>query len=429
MIVNSMPMSPGITLAVFVFWLLAVPMEGPLLTAAGITQFAWFFLPAHILSLTFIGLYLPHRHFRALVPSGVILTGVITLGIFFRPDGISYLLPLLGVCSAFTAIAACIPLKTAKRPVFSAATGLVAGNLGLFLLNLWPGATFGHFLVTALPLLLILPRPAEIPTASSSENLWHYLPLILIFHVASGLSYGFLFPAYQQSAIMPGMELPFYIAAVFAATLLAQRHRDLLLICGIILNMAAFALLQMGHASTVNLSMYAMQAGAGFVDLFLLAFLLKFPQPVRAFGLGLATLCLGIFCGQLISQQLGNLPLGIGMTGSLVLNLSLLSLYFIGRKYHRLTMRQTEPENPTVIEPPQPIPPFVAQVQLPENIRLLLSQQECLVLLRSLAGKTYRETASELTISESTVKTYMKRVYEKLGVSGRKELLERLTDL
>ncbi|WP_432823939.1 hypothetical protein, partial [Trichloromonas sp.] len=321
---------PYLTFAAFVFWLLAIPMEGPILSAAGIADSAWFFLPAHVLSLTLIGLYLPPRHFRSLAPSGVALTAVLTLGISFRPDFAHYLLPLLGICGAFTAIAACMTLRTANRPIFCAAIGLSTGNLGLLLLGLWSGATFWHFLVTALPLLLLLHRPTEAHNSSNTEKLWHYLPLILIFHISSGLMYGFLFPAYQQAVALPGLELFFYIFAVFGALWLARHHRDLLLICGIILNMTAFALLQMGNVTTVNLSMYAMQAGAGFVDLFLLLFLLKFPKPVRAFGLGLATLCLGIFSGQFISQQLGDLPQGVAMVGNLVLNLSLLSLYFIG---------------------------------------------------------------------------------------------------
>ncbi len=412
--------------AAFVFWLLAVPMDGPLL--AGIEGAGRAFLPAHVLSLALIGLYLPPRHFRALVPVGATLTAGLTLLILIRPMFANYLLLPLGFFGAITAIAACISLTASEHPVRSAANGLISGNLGLFFLGIWPDAAFWPFLLSALPLLICVPSPTASHTAPSTGKLWHYLPLILIFHVSSGLMYGFLFPAYQQDVALPGLELFFYIFAVFGALWLARHHRDLLLICGIILNMTAFALLQMGNVTTVNLSMYAMQAGAGFVDLFLLLFLLKFPKPVRAFGLGLATLCLGIFSGQFISQQLGDLPQGVAMVGNLVLNLSLLSLYFIGRKHHRPARAHAPTENSTIIESSHSVPTFTPQVQLPENIRLLLSQQECLVLLRSLAGMTYRETAAELTISESTVKTYMKRIHEKLGVSGRKELLARIAN-
>ncbi|MFW6429162.1 MAG: helix-turn-helix transcriptional regulator [Desulfosalsimonas sp.] len=46
-----------------------------------------------------------------------------------------------------------------------------------------------------------------------------------------------------------------------------------------------------------------------------------------------------------------------------------------------------------------------------------------------MAGRTYRQTAAELDISESTVKTYMHRIYEKMGVSGKKNLFEKLNSL
>lgn len=55
---------------------------------------------------------------------------------------------------------------------------------------------------------------------------------------------------------------------------------------------------------------------------------------------------------------------------------------------------------------------------MPENLRL--------VLTRSLDGRTYREIAADLDISESSVKTYMKRICDKLGVQGRKGLFEAL---
>ncbi len=63
---------------------------------------------------------------------------------------------------------------------------------------------------------------------------------------------------------------------------------------------------------------------------------------------------------------------------------------------------------------------------MPDHLRLLLSEREYAVLERALAGRTYRETACELEISESTVKTYMYRIYEKMGVRGKKKLFEVL---
>ncbi|MFO7766700.1 MAG: helix-turn-helix transcriptional regulator, partial [Pelovirga sp.] len=61
------------------------------------------------------------------------------------------------------------------------------------------------------------------------------------------------------------------------------------------------------------------------------------------------------------------------------------------------------------------------------HLRLLLSERELLVLNQCLKGTTYKEIAADLDISESTVKTYMKRICDKLGVTGKRHLLQRLS--
>ncbi|MFW6428794.1 MAG: response regulator transcription factor [Desulfosalsimonas sp.] len=63
---------------------------------------------------------------------------------------------------------------------------------------------------------------------------------------------------------------------------------------------------------------------------------------------------------------------------------------------------------------------------MPDYLRLLLSEREYFVLKRALLGSTYRQIARELDISESTVKTYMRRIYEKTGAKGKKQLVETL---
>ena len=52
-----------------------------------------------------------------------------------------------------------------------------------------------------------------------------------------------------------------------------------------------------------------------------------------------------------------------------------------------------------------------------------LTQKEREVLDRMLAGQSRKEIASEMHVSENTVKTHVKHIYEKLGVSGREEIL------
>jgi len=236
--------------------------------------------------------------------------------------------------------------------------------------------------------------------------------------------YGHLFPAYQQHAVFPGLELFFYVAAVGIAVRLVRNRLEPPLVCGFFFAMLAFILLQWGPA--VNAGMYAMQTGAGFVDLFLLAFLLRRDLPLRAFALGNALLCLGLFAGNLLGRHLDAVPHGIAIAGNLVLYSSLLILFLATRSTARPVGTEDEKESPPEFN--ETLKP-AAVAQMPCNIRLLLSEREYLVLSHCLTGQTYRQTAEKLAISESSVKTYMKRIYEKLEVTGRKELLERLATL
>lgn len=441
-------MLPTLSFAAFVFWLLAVPMNGPLTSAAGIAEATRFFLLPHAATLALIGLCLSPPAFRRMAPFGILITVVTTLALPLQPAAAPWLLVLLSVSGAFVAIEAGRRLHGAGNPVLAAAGGLVLANLLFFALHGFPGGDLRHFLVVALPLLLLLaplPDPVEKP-AGSAVKLWHYLPFVLVFHIVSGLMYSVIYPAYQPLALLAGAELPFYMGAVLIAVWLVGKSRELALIFGIVLGMAAFALLLYAQPLGVNLSMFAMQAGQGFVDLFLLAFLLSFARPVRAFGIGQATLCLGILGGQFIGHYLQDLAGAIAMAGHVVLNLSVLTLYFVGRYSHQ-NMSKTESlsapisENPTPFEAEPPQPQFIAEAEavlvhqpaqripehrVPENIRLLLSEREYLVLIHSLDGRPYRAISEALNISESSVKTYMKRICDKLGVQGRKGLYDIL---
>jgi DNA-binding CsgD family transcriptional regulator len=77
------------------------------------------------------------------------------------------------------------------------------------------------------------------------------------------------------------------------------------------------------------------------------------------------------------------------------------------------------------------LPSMEAPVDEAERVQMLaqekgLTGKEREVLARMLAGQSRREIAAELHVSENTVKTHVKHVYEKLGVCGREEILSLL---
>lgn len=297
-------------------------------------------------------------------------------------------------------------------------------NLALLLLHLLPQHGVLPFAVATLPLaLLLLPTTDTPPLVDESLKLWHYLPFILVFHVVSGLMYAVIYPAYQSHGLPGGVELPFYIAAVIGALFLVRTSREVPLVLGVLLGMAAFVMLQWETPEAVGLSLFFLQAGQGFVDLFLLAFLLSFPNPLRAFGFGLATLCLGIYGGQFLGEQMLSAAWPIAMFGHLFLNLAVLTLYLLNRRRSSDLAILSAAAKQTAIDNSDAV-----TSNIPESFRLLLSEREYLVMSHSLNGSTYRDIAEKLDISESTVKTYMKRVCDKLGVQGRKGLAALFSD-
>lgn len=70
---------------------------------------------------------------------------------------------------------------------------------------------------------------------------------------------------------------------------------------------------------------------------------------------------------------------------------------------------------------------FKSAPTAPENSHELsgLGAREQQVLEALVKGLTYKEIASELLISISTVATYVRRIYEKLHVSNRREIIAR----
>jgi len=416
---------PTLSFAAFVLWLLAVPMNGPLIAEIGIdNSLRWFLLP-HVLALVVVGTSFPRPLFTRLAPVATSLTLAFSLLLPLVPELGKLLLVLLSVSGAFVALRACKCLHCSPSPLNNAAGGLIVANLALFIVFRFPAGGLPLFMFATLPLsLLLIPTTEQQPISSdTSLKLRHYLPFILIFHVVSGLMYSVIYPAYQKLAVPGGVELPFYMVAVIGAVFLVRINREIPLIIGVVLGMGSFIVLQWQQPASAMLSLFIMQTGQGFIDLFLLAFLLRFADPLRAFGIGLATLCLGIYGGQLLGDLLSNHAGSVAMFGHLFLNLAVLTLYLLHRRQATQSLHNTS----SSYDPPDAAHKNVEAIQIPDHLRPLLSERELLVLGQTLKGTTYKEIATDLDISESTVKTYMKRICDKFGVSGKRNLLQRLS--
>lgn len=407
----------AVAFGLFVFWLLALPMEGPLLVHSMADRHIFQFLGPHVAVLVLAGRLWPRESFPRGSALAVLATIGLTLAFPFLPDGSGWLLAAAGASGGLVSIRAGMLLRQCRRPVVAAAGGLVIGNLLLLAIQQLSLSNVSGHLLAGAALLGLLAKIHPAPDGNLG-NLARYLPAIFVFQLVSGLMYRALLPAYAELALLSGAELFFYLLAVGLALLLLRRDRELLLVAGVVLALGAFLCLRGEDRTTLNLAMFGMQGAAGCVDLFLLAGMLGCSNPQRAFGYGNAVLCGGILVGAAFDLWFGALTGSAIVVSQLALNGAVLILYLQNRR--QSPMISSAP--PTVAEPaPEEWP-------LHPEIRILLSDKEQRVLELVRQGKTYREVADLLTISDSSVKTYMNRIRGKLGATNKKALLSLLAE-
>lgn len=397
---------PGILFACFVAWLTTLAMGGhPNFDHA----LPWFLVP-HVLGLLLVAQLATADSFTHLYRGGLLLTLILSTAMAAWPDYAvgPWLMMVLGLASAPVAVGMGVMLRRSPAPVTMAATGLVIGNaITVLTVVVAPGWLSLLVIFGALAALLWLqPQPAA-PRSASTPGLMRYLPFILVFEIIGGLMYAALLPDYRAIANLPGAEIVTYVIATLMAArirLLAPRHR--LLAVGVVLALLSMlAWYALPSPLGEHVAIHLLMAAFGSINILLLSHLLRFDNQIKAHGLGLAALCTGIVTGHLLWAWLGTWLEAIAVIGMISLNFAVLVLYLLDRE--PVTRRQADSTQP----------PTRGQTLL-----ALLSDQEQQVLKQIEAGQTYREVSSALGISESSVKTYMQRIYRKAGVYSRRQL-------
>lgn len=319
-------------------------------------------------------------------------------------------------------------LKDSPGPILSAAFGLALGNLLVFLLVLLPLANTWKMVLIALPLVSAVFFSVAVAAKREISELKKFLPLIFVFYLIGGLYYGFIIEHYSRAAIYPGLELFFYILAALAGVYAVRRNREICLALGILAGAASFSLIQAGSPLFINLGMFASQISFALVDLYLLALIIGLGATVNIAGYGLGIMLLAISSGKLISGVAPPMTNILVVSGNIILIGAVLILYFMGRR----TPGEAAALNAAAAgktEAPLPSEMVERLNHASESFQKKFSQKEKEVLELVLQGKPYREVAARIGISESSVKTYMSRIYEKTGTANKEGLLIKLRKL
>ncbi len=405
----------AVSLTAFILWLIAFPMEGFLLNASEQSVLLYFLVP-HTAGLFSIARFMPPEVFDRISRVGIIATAILTAAMPFATLQYSrILLILIGAGSALLTVRATVLLKPSRRPAASAGIGIAAGNALVYVLNKTPIPATFKFLIIAAGILVVAWFTLGPPEDRNAPHGSLKAPFIYIFYLTGGLMYAAIAPHYFTVAWSQGAELAFYVLTALACIRLLEKNMDALFCVGVAGCMLSFAFYHLTGAAFINLSMFAIQTAFALIDLYLLGLLVGSARPVRAFGYGMGACCLAIICGKLVGDYTARSAAWVLAASNIMLTGAVLMFYF-------------EPRNRlTALEPKAALQPTAKLIDALGShqkwFEKRLSAQELAVVQQVLQYKTFKQTALELGISESSVKTYMKRAYEKTGVTSKEGLI------
>jgi len=390
----------------FDLWLLSFPLEGYLLLELHRTEEVYkLFLITHTATLLSVGALL-WRLNGAFYKGALIFTALLTalypfIGSLIPPK---VTIGLLGITSGLVSAWLVSALSGFGRPLTVAGLGLILGNalLTLLILTLKALPELNDLLTVTVGIALLsglkLPEPAG--RCTNWKEVKRLAPMVFLIYLFLGNSYLYLVKEFSPSSLF-GADNFIYILSIGLALYLAKKRGELLLPLTVgLLGLSAFTL----TLGKKLLSLLLIQASAGFSDLFSVRLILKEASLQRA-GIVVGSMVGGI----LIGLPIASLPGGWGSLSALVGNIVFSGLFILS-----FLLKERE------------LSPLEKAVREAGLTRESFSKREWQVLEGLYRGRSLREIASEIGISESSVKTYTRRIYQKAGVRGKRELLEKL---
>lgn len=276
--------------------------------------------------------------------------------------------------------------------------------------------------------------PAEAP-GPTLKSLAPYAVLVVVYGLALGaFQLAFQMEGGDLGAIAAGMlvkaVLPLALLAFFLS---ASRQLDLGLVCqiGMVLIFTAlmltFAFYEGDHALIAGMASDCARNIFNFIlvaALMVLACRLR-PRALAVFGLGWALLPLTELGGMLVADAVG--PAIYGHETIMYVFYGLVLVTVVVLAVGARSGRDTRLFSPRP-EDSQTYGKYAAREdairRYGEARGLTARENEIMALI--CKGRSKRYIAEHLFISENTVKTHTRRLYEKLGVHGRQELLDRI---
>jgi DNA-binding CsgD family transcriptional regulator len=296
-------------------------------------------------------------------------------------------------------------------------------------------------LVIGMVFIWMLPLEQENEQNKTFKNKTHRgikNPLILlclfvfIITINSGLMYQVINPAFEHLTGLVSWywAAPYIVALVIMRNLPMKANRSRILYIGMAMIMGAFiSFMLLGRNTSDYLIVDTLMLGAcGIFDLFwwsILGEMLDYSDnPAHTFGIGLSANVFGVLCGGVLGMTVTSIGLPSAEVAVIALTVVCVTLVMLPPLNHQLVLLLKSHAYLAAYD-------NMSQSQQTDIVRqiktldpLTVREQEVLQLI--LSGKSNREIAGALFISESTVKTHARNIFSKYDVGSRAELISTL---
>ena len=255
---------------------------------------------------------------------------------------------------------------------------------------------------------------------------------VFIITINSGLMYQVINPAFEHLTGLVSWywAVPYIVALVIMRNLPMKAKRSRILYIGMAMIIGAFiSFMLLGRNTSDYLTVDTLMLGAcGIFDLFwwsILGEMLDYSDnPAQTFGIGLSANVFGILCGGVLGMAVTSMGLPGAEVAVIALTVVCVTLVMLPPLNNQLVLLLKSHAYLAAYD-------NMSQSQQTDIVRqtktldpLTVREQEVLQLI--LSGKSNREIAGALFISESTVKTHARNIFSKYDVGSRAELISTL---
>ncbi|MGB4023433.1 MAG: LuxR C-terminal-related transcriptional regulator [Acutalibacteraceae bacterium] len=255
---------------------------------------------------------------------------------------------------------------------------------------------------------------------------------VFIITINSGLMYQVINPAFEHLTGLVSWywAVPYIVALVIMRNLPMKAKRSRILYIGMAMIIGAFiSFMLLGRNTSDYLTVDTLMLGAcGIFDLFwwsILGEMLDYSDnPTQTFGIGLSANVFGVLCGGVLGMAVTSMGLPGAEVAVIALTVVCVTLVMLPPLNNQLVLLLKSHAYLAAYD-------NMSQSQQTDIVRqiktlapLTVREQEVLQLI--LSGKSNREIAGALFISESTVKTHTRNIFSKYDVGSRAELISTL---